>query len=305
LPDRYVEDLAATPWGLFAGTDAGVYRFDSTSATWVASGLEAHIVAALAYVPRSEGYLLAGVVPANVEITAASVFASMDTGLTWVPWDNDWSDSADGRLWAFALSVDPLDPSHILWGGEAHIGESTDGGATWDIVWGTVTGLAQGIHAVVFPAGTAGPAWAVGNSAFGGGYVMRSTNRGETWQQLLPVGESEIPFWSGLTDPVDADRFWIGLNGGVMVTPDGGTQWEPSLRDAGAVRGLAAIGSTVYAAAGTIGLETELQLYRLPPNATEWESVPVPASRGAWSMISDGNQLLIGTDRAGVWRYKP
>jgi hypothetical protein len=119
------------------------------------------------------------------------------------------------------------------------------------------------------------------------------------------VGESEIPFWSGLTDPVDPDRFWIGLNGGVIMTPDGGTQWEPSLRDVGAVRGLAAIGSTVYAAAGTIGLETELQLYRLPPNATEWESVPVPASRGAWSMISDGNQLLIGTDRAGVWRYKP
>ena len=308
LADQRVESLASTPWGLFAGTRNGVFQFDRDQGTWIQRGLQDHWVSSIIFVPRNDGYLLAGVRPVTTETTAAAVFASLDSGQSWLPSDGGLASTNDSRFWAYSLAADPLDPSLILWATSSPILRSPDGGTTWELVKGRLSAFGQGVDDIAFTSDGSGLVWAAGTGVFGVGYVLRSPDRGKTWEQFSPFGESGVPARSIAPDPIVPNRMWLGMGGAIMRFDDLGETWSVALRDAGSVNGIVVVGGTLYAATALrveIGMD-KLRLFRRTPTEAEWVSIPTPESSGALTLIADdGGNLLIGTTDSGVWRFTP
>jgi hypothetical protein len=124
------------PRRVYAGTQNGVLRSDDGGLTWHRSGMDGHIVKALAVSPHDSNRLYAGTKPARV-------FFSDDGGHTWAELDgfrripNRWwwfspAEPPDWRAYVIAIAPSPTDPDVILAGIEfGAVVRSTDGGQTW------------------------------------------------------------------------------------------------------------------------------------------------------------------------------
>jgi hypothetical protein len=65
-------------------------------------------------------------------------------------------------------------------------------------------------------------------STFGQQHVWKSTDGGATWASLDGSGSGalpDIPAWSLVVDPLNANRLYLGTDLGVFVTIDGGGSW--------------------------------------------------------------------------------
>jgi photosystem II stability/assembly factor-like uncharacterized protein len=144
-----VWSLLETARGLLAGTDSGVYRWDSASARWsgMASPKEVQIVTALAISPHNPDVILAGTQP-------GALYRSEDAGQSWESLDvpikhfvsrgffedpksiasKARADRPDAQHWTRVTQIvfDSQDPL-LVWAGVEIDGawRSRDGGVTW------------------------------------------------------------------------------------------------------------------------------------------------------------------------------
>jgi photosystem II stability/assembly factor-like uncharacterized protein len=144
-----VWSLLETPRGLLAGTDSGIYRWDSAGARWVgmASPKQVQLVTALAVSPRNPDVILAGTQP-------GALYRSEDGGQSWknleVPikpfvsngfFEDPKSigskprvDRPEAQHWTRVTQIvfDPANPL-LVWAGVEIDGawRSRDGGLTW------------------------------------------------------------------------------------------------------------------------------------------------------------------------------
>lgn len=129
--------------------------------------------------------------------------------------------------------------------------------------------------------GTYAQSWA------GNGAVLRSEDRGATWQRTdlaVKLGANEDGRGCGerlLVDPRDSDTLWLGTrHDGLLRSTDRGASWQavsfpaaPSAAGQG-ITLLAAAGRSVYAGWGdSDGTTGKPNLYRTSDGAT-WEAVP-------------------------------
>ncbi len=69
------------------------------------------------------------------------------------------------------------------------------------------------------------------------GYVLRSTDRGETWETLKLPTQANSTIWGLATHPADADRILaFSLFGEVFVSEDAGDSWSKIPREFGEIR---------------------------------------------------------------------
>lgn len=100
---------------------------------------------------------------------------------------------------------------------------STDGGAYWQEVPGTLPGEARYISKVVFHPGEAGTFFAV-QSGYGSGKIFRTRDLGNTWEDVsgnLP----DIPHSDLFLDPENPDIYITANDFGVYGSPDAGISW--------------------------------------------------------------------------------
>jgi photosystem II stability/assembly factor-like uncharacterized protein len=129
--------------------------------------------------------------------------------------------------------------------------------------------------------GTYSQSWATN------GAVLRSENRGATWQRTdldVKLGANEDGRGTGermLVDPRDSDTLWLGTrHDGLLKSTDRGATWAkaaefpatPSASGQG-ITFLAAAGRVVYAGWGDGGTESTPNLYR-SKDGISWEAVP-------------------------------
>lgn len=132
--------------------------------------------------------------------------------------------------------VDFLDPqrgwavgvNETFSGDNAVIVRSLDGGVSWTVQYQDVLGTA--LHAV--EAIDAQRAVAVGTRYTNGGYVLRTTDGGASWQDVSP---SKAAFED--VDFVDAQTGWV-VGGLIYRTTDGGTTWEEQGGASGLLNGV-------------------------------------------------------------------
>jgi len=318
LDGQWVMAVAETPWGLFAGThDDGVFWLDPATGQWRPLGLDHAVVSSIVFVPSDPPQLLVGVIPYSDEQTPAALFSSADRGLTWQAADGGLAARNGNRAWAWSILVDASNADRLLMGGFAPILRSDDGGGTWSYVWGVQDMGGGGVRAIAQSPVAPDRVWAAGENSIFTGFVLRSEDFGRTWSWSDPNPRYEIGVWAVLPDPSTPQRVFIGVDGGVMRSLDGGASWGPSLaRLPGQVHALVEDQGIVYALAnenfrpppdGTGLPDTDLGAYRTDDAGATWDTLRVPAGvRGAWAATVDRRgRLVIGTDRSGVWRVTP
>jgi hypothetical protein len=138
----------------------------------------------------------------------------------------------------------------------------------------------------------------------GFGYLFRSRNGGQSWEEVTgfrellspnsAVGELYTATVGGRSVLYACTRF-----DGVLRSEDGGTTWQKLdaglVGEARRVREVAVFAETVYAG-------THAGLYRLPPGSTTWEQVTsFPVAGIVYSLGQHLNTLLVGTG-AGLYQ---
>ncbi len=136
-----------------------------------------------------------------------------------------WTPVAGGlpEISPTAWALDPADPNTLFLAAEGAFFRSTDAGLSW-----TTTPLPAGARRAL--------AVSPSNPSvlyLGGEPLLRSTDRGATWQEvpvLLSGQDRQAQAVTGLAiDPANAGRLWAGLaGGGVAESTDSGKTWQPA-----------------------------------------------------------------------------
>ena len=221
-PDLPVRSLALSPsWPahpvLLAGTDQGVYRTTDGGLTWVRTqGLTPCGVRALT-MPPSESPLVVGTYRQGVH-------GSTSGGQDWFPMG--LQDRASSDVWDVAISPDyDTDQTVFALDDYAYCGgdvvRTTDGGATWEPVWGTS-----------YPGPLAiSPQYGDDHTVFSiadGYVVMGSFDGGDTWDGVgqWPTSDYYPARVVALPPNYSADSTIFAGANGFWRLPPGATTWE-------------------------------------------------------------------------------
>jgi photosystem II stability/assembly factor-like uncharacterized protein len=252
-PGELRNDLEATPFGLLAGTSAGVFLSTDQGLTWQTRtrGLTAALITSLAIDNQNPPRLYAVELGAGIFKTARRDRPWLRLGDSWpqsllvdpVHPETVWAGTRDGvakstnggRRWTFyrqhpcveisQLLLDPREPSRLFASGDfynvacvIYFPNSCSFFRSLDAgeTWLCVEGNRRARPVAIDPFTSAVYAW-----TFGG--VFRSTDGGSTWSALpwsLPPGGPLA------ISPLVEGTFWTGDLGQVRRSRDGGVTWQ-------------------------------------------------------------------------------
>ncbi len=186
----------------------------STQQAWVALGPFGGSVRTLAYDPQNPDHVFLGT-------SAGQLYASKDGGASWA-----WvAQFGDGEYVLDNIAVDPRIPNLIYaatWrlegGGEFF--RSRDGGKSWQSA-----PVLHGKSVRALALAPSDPRVIVVGALDG---VFRSSDAGETWERISPLGDSELKNVESLAiDPMHPEVIYVGTWHLPWKTTDGGRTWHP------------------------------------------------------------------------------
>ena len=212
LKASYINTIDVDPLNssvIYAGTASnGVYKSVDAGQSWnrASTGMAKDWVSAFAIVPSDTDVLYA----ATYVHPNGYLYRSSDGAET-------WSQIYEGHWWELSdLLVDPENTS-ILYASTYHrLYKSIDAGNSWsklplDMEFGSQTGN------LMFAPDDPNVLYFVGNK------VYRSTNQGESWTELGPIGETVVDLF---IDPDDTDLLYALSSYEFFRSQDGGTTWQ-------------------------------------------------------------------------------
>jgi hypothetical protein len=306
LADEEITAVAATPWGLYAGTrSSGVFRYDEAEDAWHSAGLaDAGAIHDMLFVPAALPRLLVGVGPDSSELADALVYASED-GATWAASDGDDAGALGRGHAAQALAHDPAQPDLVYLSISAWIFRSQDGGRTWQRVFGDTAsnGDVSSISASVD-----GAIWGVALvtqpfAQFHG--LVHSKDQGSHWLVVRSRGRPHD------IHAAPDGRVWMARDDGVRFYSERDETWDGVLSSTtvehpvGAGVTVLGDGDTVYAVTRIEG-SGEVGVFRVLPGRARWDVIRVPldVTDALCATVDEHGRLLIGTAGAGVWRME-
>ena len=219
LSGREVNRLSVHGEFLYACTSDGLHRLSRADADtfWTPRGFAGQRV--LDLVALGPQTLLAAKALTQAPQDTVSLFRSMDGGATWQAFQNGFGAGTTSGRQARRILALAASPGGVL-ASSSRIEKSDDGGLTWRIV-------AQASVLNALEASPANPmrVWAGGETAIFSPYILTSTNAGETWKQtdLFAGGDNAVDAIAG--HPTNESIVYLGMEGRVMKTEDGGTSW--------------------------------------------------------------------------------
>jgi photosystem II stability/assembly factor-like uncharacterized protein len=295
--------------GVHAAAGAfSVAHFDAPAGTaaWSPLGPPGGDVSVVAASPSQANVVLAGTAPGGG--FGGSLYRSVDGGAHWVIVPSlagtsvhDLAFSSDGR--AYAATHDSV------W-------TSDDNGATWTHRDLGIDPLNDATFRIVVDPSAPATVWVGVTSAAGFQSVnlMRSTNRGATWQNRTPPLATPMIGNAIAIDPGNSSTVIAGFrgdfNGGaVWVTSDGGDNWQD--RSSGLpgtpVNALNHDGTRLLAGGGMNFGSQDFGLYVSNDLGLNW----TPLHDASWPMLivtaiavdpNDAQTIVVATDGAGINR---
>ena len=218
---------------MYAATDNGLYRRPEVSENlfWSSLGLQKQNVLQVAFLPETT--LLAAIGLNFINEGEPTLFLSHDDGQNWQPWVNNYGGET-GEYTFVASLVTPSKPSDTLFalGADRTVVRSLDGGKTWGVLtgqWDNFGGSSQSVYINSFQKEII---WAVGASALGTPYILKSADYGESWMSLDVLENIEAVCYDVITHPKEQSHILAGLGGGfdqalvIRKSTDGGANWE-------------------------------------------------------------------------------
>jgi photosystem II stability/assembly factor-like uncharacterized protein len=232
----------------------------------------------------------------------AVIFRTADGGATWTPCD------AEGAEWSLdgiqAASFSDGQKGWAVAGWESGAGEGSailhteDGGLPWERQYGYETETPTGDHLWYRGADfvDAEHGWVVGD----GGLLLRTTDRGETWQEL------EAPAGTNLraVDFLDPLEGWVaGMGGYVLHTTDGGDTWVREAVATTANLSAIEVFDQAHGVALTVADSGEGTLLSLGEGPVFTDIASSPYREAVEGLYADG--LVGGYEGAGGLEFQP
>jgi hypothetical protein len=300
---------------LYAANDRGLYRKPAAGAdtTWTPLGLTGQHVRAFEVL--SPDTLLAVVyVYEDGHPAHQQLYRTVDGGAQWTPVAAHLRTDAPEMLFGFIRRM-PGQPRTLFAGGSGAIAKSEDGGDTWRPVEGAWDSFGMGVHFIAFDPLRPHVLWSGGESAILWPFLLRSDDAGEhwAWRSLDLGGDNAV--YALAFDPADSTRLYIGTEGAVLGSIDGGETWIPLLSPPTYEYfvGLAVSSrdpARLYAAGIRNALDQRLTLYVSDDRGASWTTIPY-GEPSVWFGVEQmavgqgpaADQVYLGTRYDGVYAY--
>lgn len=185
-----------------------------TSGRWTSLGLENESVGAIAVHPCNPGIIYAGTQFNFSAGVQGKLFKTADCGQNWDTL------AVGGSYRTIQLSPGNPDVVYAAYGG---ILKSTNAGQSWQRVdKGISLDAETSIPSLAINPKNACELYA-GTGGFFGGDLYKSTDAGASWQRVFDLEVTAIAI-----DPLDPANVYVGSNGGVLRSTDGGERWKPT-----------------------------------------------------------------------------
>ena len=209
-------------WIYFAAQRLTLYRSEDRGASWellAIPGAEERLtsfVAPFVLAPSDPDVLYAG---------RDVIYKSRTRGATWEA--TNGRRPLDGNP-ALSMAVSRTNANVVIVGTapihtRAGVFRTVDGGATWTNITATLPDRYP--LDVQFDPGNEEHIYVV-FSGFGTSHVFKSTNQGESWEDI-GTGLLDIPTSALVVDPLFPDTLFVGNDLGVYVSKNGGARWTP------------------------------------------------------------------------------
>jgi len=308
LDGKIVQKLRLHDEFLYAATDDGVYRKDlgNMDTLWTPIGIQGNQTRALLVFD-------ANTIMVSVEFDSISLYRTTDGGETWSPFQNGLGGELPETV--RALEKIPNQSETLFATGAAFVAKSTDGGGSWKVVWGGWQFIASGIKFVKVDPNNPNIVWAGGQNAIEEGYLLKSIDTGENWQEWQRIVDDVSVALTVAIHPFNSDIVYVGLESYMLKTTNGGETWEEIIIAPGRFFfGIAinpSMPSRVYAASWfTTDKPQPLILYISDDGGDSWQEIVEENVRfgGAFDLlhVSDGNtdKLYLALWKGGVYEFK-
>jgi photosystem II stability/assembly factor-like uncharacterized protein len=263
---------SSSPTTLYAATVNAVFKTTNGGASWNPI-----------YSPGANWVAIDPADSSKVYLASGGVQRSTDGGASWAP--GDFSQVTN------TVAINPVTPATLYAGTNGGLYKSTNGGASW-------VRAAYPLNQISIRAAAIDPTnpatvyfGTAGNPTPG---VIRTTDGGSTWQNLLPY---YVSINSIAIDPTASSTIYAGAaNGFVYKTTDGGTSWSV-LGNGGAFDFLFAVAIDPLTPA-TVYVATNRGVFKSTDGGAHWASV----NNGLTSLITQTLALdAAGTIYAGTF----
>jgi hypothetical protein len=204
------------------------------------------------------------------------IFRSKDLGLTWVPSDSGIRTVKYQKSTQVAsINGSSLHMNIMLVGMAATIFKSSDGGLSWNHVWGNRDAGGLGVNAIKFNITKPAEVWAGGETSRFAPFLLHSNNSGDNWEMIdnLPsIGPfaQDNSVYDIAVDPINEGTIFLAMQGIILKTVDNGSTWEQVANGNGFYRiQINTLHSQELFVSGD-------NLYHTIDGANSWDKIPVP-----------------------------
>jgi photosystem II stability/assembly factor-like uncharacterized protein len=160
--------------------------------------------------------------------TAAGLFRSADGGKTWTRSDAGMYGPDFTASPTYRLARSPHDPDIVIAGRGAAF-RSGNGGQTWTLAYPDRLDVQALFFGVTWHPTRPDEVWAFGETNRFQPYLLRSTDGGGTWVSYSGLDELIVyrdnAFLSLAFAPSDPNTVWLGGQGAVFISEEGGLDW--------------------------------------------------------------------------------
>ena len=203
------------PSTVYAVSNGTLLRSTNSGSAFTALSLPSSQISTLAINPSNDQVLYAGTYDQGL-------FKSTDGGATWNTSNGSLQALQPGETdfeYAFEyVWIDPTDPNVLLANAVGDFVQSSDGGATWQLVFSDTD-----VTSVSFDTAVPGLVYAVTN----GGIAFVSTDHGQGFADLTPTYPANLG--AILPDPAQPGRLIGAARGAVYLSTDNGATWASAL----------------------------------------------------------------------------
>ena len=201
--------------------------------------------------------------------------------------------------------------SKIYASGAGNVSMSSDGGSTWEIIFGSWDTISRTHFLELHPQNN-DTLWTGGMNNTGGPTLLRSIDAGQNWKFLDTIEFGENENYTILFDESSPNHITVGLGGGIRSSTDHGETWETVLLDSYHFKTFAK--STVVPGKVYVSGEAfneSFFLFVSHDNGFTWEQLQfdeVPQNikvNDMVTLVENGQEVIyLGTNR-GLFTYTP